>query len=191
MRDVIGIDPAMNGAMCNLNTVELIMRQAIPLPKIGDDLDLVETAQILKDWTLGNNVEVNIEVPGIHPKSGKKGIKGMWGAYMGICGILATLGVRRHFIQPKEWQREMLMGTQRNKRNGKPDRKKPDSIIVARQLYPDIDFSPYNATQRADIADACLIATYGYRKALGALSKPLEGAALILNDRQVPIIEMD
>lgn len=188
MKRVIGIDPAMNGGIALLNTEDLTIL-AQPLPKIASDLDLVGTAELLREWCLGNHCEVYCEIPGIMNKSGVKQVKGMWGAYMGIKGILAAMGVRRQFVLPRDWQDEMLRGTQRNKRKGKRDKNKPDSVIVARQLYPDLDLSEYNAVQRADVAEACLVATYGHRKAVGALRNGFESTGIVIGQTFIEMAE--
>ena len=78
-------------------------------------------------------------------------------------GLLNAAGIAYEEVRPAAWTKSMLSGS-----TGKG---KGAHILAAKRVFPGIDLRRSERARVDDdgIADAALLAMYGYRRALGAL----------------------
>lgn len=81
------------------------------------------------------------------------------GIFYSILAVLDMFG-EVNLIQPKEWQKEMHKGIEKN------EDKKVMSLQAAQKLFPDMDFkrTPRCTTPDHNLIDSLLICEYGKRK---------------------------
>ncbi len=166
----IGIDPGLSGGIAILNHPEGFQGSLRVFKMPPTEADLVGTLRPFapgwqpmaeehrgKDdegtahWTSGDTVMVWVEKVGAMPTDGRASLAKFMTNYGLIRGILATLGIRREFVRPVDWQR--IAGIKRKpkeKRTPWKNRLKQR----AQELFPGAKFTLATA-DAALIAEAC------------------------------------
>ncbi len=90
-----------------------------------------------------------------------QGVSSMFSIGLGygiVRGVLSALKIPYTLVHPKTWQKEMF-------RDCPKDDTKAQSVIVAKRLFPQLDFlaTPRCRVAHDGLTDAALIATYGKR----------------------------
>lgn len=165
----IGIDPGLDGGIAALSDKE---RSVYKTPVIaGKDYDIQEMTAILKAicgraGSCSNIlaiIENQISMPGQGLTSTLQTGKG-FGIWL---GLLAGLGIPYQVIGAKQWQSKLFTGVKATLDT------KAKSEIVAKRLFPDVDFRKSAQARVANdgLTDAILIAEYGRRITSGSQSK--------------------
>lgn len=151
---IIGIDPGINGAISAIKGNKIILLEVCPKIKTGNrhEYDVTEMAKLIKSM-LRYNPKVYLEKVHAMPKQGVTSMfnfgKG-YGVWIGIC---AALKIPFHLIMPNHWKKKMLYGT---------DKSKGASIMMVKQLFPDVDLRPGRCLKDHDgLAESILIGVYG------------------------------
>ena len=164
MKTILGIDPGkVAGFFACLSDNGI---RTWPMPVLGRHFDIHAIKQIMID---AEPDLVVIERQQTHGEGAKKR-RGKAetpmtafsvGLGYGILqGLVVAMNLRYQIVEPKVWQKEMLMGIQ-------GDDTKKRSIIAAKQLFPGISMlksdSPNCKNDHDGKSDALLIAEYGRR----------------------------
>lgn len=158
----LGIDPGLQGGMCFINepipgTIHNIDVRATPT--IGDkDYDVQEMKNLITRYESQDifaTIETQIALPGQGLTSTLQTGKG----FGILIGLLAGLGVPYQIVGAQQWQKKIFTGVP-----AKLDTK-DKSIIVAKRLFPHLDFRRTERSTKAHdgLTDACCIAEYGRR----------------------------
>jgi hypothetical protein len=160
---ILGVDPGLNGGLALRSANGLIIE---PMPtftmKSGKKTKTVLDTAALIRWLKAHAESIQlavIETPGYRPgQSVQSGAT--VGTNFGILqGALLTLGIPVELVTPQTWMKAMHSGI--------PDAdSKSRSLMAVSRLFPEIDFreSPKHKRIHDGMAEACLIAEYGFRK---------------------------
>ena len=167
----IGIDPGKKGFICmyfnNPDDIKQNYFEYHPIPLVKNEVDIHKLYDILsfdgENWDIKCVLE---DVHAIFGASAKATFNFGWivGA---IEGILASCSIPYVKVQPKEWQKEMLVGIHKITKQGKKSTDtKAMSLLAAKRLFPNEDL---RATERCTTehdgkVDALLLAEYARRK---------------------------
>lgn len=154
----IGIDPGLNGGIA---TIEAFIPTVQKTPVIaGKEYDIAAMRRILQKiidskMPVMAFIENQIAMPGQGLTSTLQTGKG-FGIWI---GLLAGLGVPYQIIGAQAWQRRLFTGVKATLDT------KDKSEIIAKRLFPDVDFRKSERARVADdgLTDAILIAEYGRR----------------------------
>ena len=161
----LGIDPGLDGGIAMLmnsaNPSRPPVTQVWKTPVIaGKDYDIQGMRKILKDvleirLPILAVIENQISMPGQGLTSTLQTGKG-FGIWL---GLLAGLGLPYQVIGAKSWQSKLFTGVK-----GTLDTK-AKSEIIAKRLFPDVDFRKSERATKANdgLTDAILIAEYARR----------------------------
>lgn len=171
----VGIDPGSKGFISVIypdNSKDFV--------SIADnnELSLSRELRKIKERSNNNVVACMEEIHAIFGSSAKATFS--FGQIFGILkGILITLEMPYHLVQPKEWQKEiwinsdMVVSFETTKRNGKEIKHKKvntklTSFNASRRLFPNIDFRKSDRCKNLDDnkSDSLLIAEYARRMSL-------------------------
>lgn len=147
MRNILGCDPGLSGALAILDPNKGQIRALLDMPKLkrGDrsDLDLVALAAFI-----GNNYQsIQYAVVEDVAAAPKQGVTSMFtfGKVTGIVvGMIAAHYIPIFYVKPSVWK--FQLGLSKDKKR---------SIVMARKLWPDTTFR--NDGQ----AEAALLAHFG------------------------------
>lgn len=155
------LDPGKNGGLCIYDT-SIGTLKLFTVPNIGTSTDYQEFARIIEAECKDVDRMYIEEVHSIFGASAKSNFE--FGYINGfLVGVLNTLRLSYHLIQPKKWQKEVwaIRDIVKNAK-GKTDTK-ASSLLAAKRIFPNEDFM---ATSRSRVphdglVDASLLAYYG------------------------------
>ncbi len=155
----IGIDPGYTGGIAILDEkaqiVELYDMPVIAVGKTKKELDGPGIVKILENYSrmiLSQDSHVFIEKCQSMPRQGVVGVGRYMEGYGRLRGICEGLSLPYTLVRPQTWKKEMM-----------PDmdtKEKGQSIVRAKQLYPDIDLP---RKKDHGLADAVLIGRHGWQ----------------------------
>lgn len=158
-----GIDPGKSGAIVVLDGKRIVHSSKTPVISVGKgskrEYDPNEMMNVLSSFDFDL---VIIEKQQAMPKQGVSSTFSTGYGYGLWIGILAASGIPYEEVRPAAWSKSMLAGA-----SGKG---KGAHILAAKRIFPGINLKK-SARSRVDddgIADAALLAMYGYRRMLGA-----------------------
>lgn len=161
----VGVDNGISGAVAILERDGSILVFKMPICEFGSKgtfIDDLELRALLLNGRDPKDLRVTAEWAQKQPKFGCKTnwAQGFHG------GVLATLfrqnGIRATFVNPKEWQSQMLASV----RIAGQDTKVA-SIATCHKLFPQVSLIPPRGRVEHDgIADALLMAEFGRRNKL-------------------------
>lgn len=149
---IIGIDPGKTGAIAvigqGLKDTPVVFYD---MPIVDDDYNEDELSDMLVDYAEG---EHHVFVEKVHAMPGQGSVSMFnFGKGFGIIrGVLAALGLRRTFVTPQAWKKELMPGI----------KDKDAARSRAIQLFPKYS-SSLSLKMHIGRADALLIAEYGRR----------------------------
>lgn len=162
MKTYIGIDPGAKGFITikNEEACEFISIADHDTQELG-----VALAQVRDTY---HDVMVAMEeVHAVFGSSAKATFA--FGETFGLLkGILITLHIPYHLVQPKDWQKEIWINADKVYKEGKRIDTKTTSYNAARRLFPDIDLRRTEQCKKPDDnkVDSLLIWEYARRKNL-------------------------
>ena len=150
MKNVLGIDIGMSGALSFYNGEELMVYD-MPIFKVknGNEVDPHKLSEIIK---FNKPTEAWIEKALLMPMNGKIAYQKMGKAEGIFQGIFAALDIPYTIIAPAVWKKEMGC-----------DSDKDNSRMRASQLLPQCAHN-WELKSHDGRAESSLIALYGYRK---------------------------
>lgn len=160
---ITGIDPGACGAI-----VSILPDHSLEWVRFRDTDQFNKSCYQLKEFFERLHTDGAIYLEKVHSMPGQ-GVSSVFtfGRMVGVVeGMMKQEGLQYNLVQPQEWQRhlrlETIVGkaTFKNAAAKKLARKKA-YLEVAKKLFP-----KYAKDITLDIADAILIAEYGYRKAM-------------------------
>jgi len=170
MKVWIGIDPGKDGSIAYITDEG--KRGAVPTPKIGIEYDLNKMHGILKMLQASGSCHVVLENINSHSAKGRQGafVMGKGVAYWEA--FIVALGLPYTRVTPQAWQKVVWEGVKvqfvpsSTNKSGKKKDTKATSMVAAKRLFPDFDFTP---TERAEklhdgMIDAMLMAEYCKRR---------------------------
>lgn len=161
---VIGIDPGLSGGLAFYNTDKLIVYptpvHTLKFTKNGKkstrkEMSLDSVRELLAEY---DGVTFQIECAYLEHVTAMpgQGVTGMFrfGQNFGQWqGILAGLGIRTVLVRPQTWKASLGL-----------TRSKSTSLEMARELWPDNAEDSFRLKKHDGMAEAALIAKYGYEK---------------------------
>lgn len=154
----IGIDPGKTGSI-TVNYASSNSYAFHPMDLNENKLDAHALFYYLTSFDLYTVVCYIEEVHSIFGVSARSNFS-FGEVYGGIKSVLECCGIGYELVQPKEWQKEMHKGIEKNKD------KKVMSLQAAQKLFPDMDFKRTERCTTPDhnLIDSLLICEYGKRK---------------------------
>lgn len=181
-RFFLGVDPGKDGGLALLDErglpVDAFLRKTpiitgkrkeYDIPGMGILLSKIADYALVEDAVLVVILEKQQAMPPFFIKGGKKVHAGGsaanyqrgfgFGLWQGLC---VGKKISYEVVTPQSWQKAMLAGT-----NAKDT--KQASVIVAKRIWPDIDFRRSTRARKADVGltDAILIGESGRRRLVG------------------------
>lgn len=149
----IGIDPGKQGGMAAIHDGKVWA--VSPMLIGGDALNLVAIGEWFKSVANIRTIAC-IEKVGAMPGQGVTSMFTFGFVTGAIHGILATLEIPYHVVTPQAWKKEILAGTEKDKRA---------AIDFCLQTYPGVDLrgGPEHRVPHSGIADALCMATWASR----------------------------
>lgn len=147
---IVGIDPGASGALVILNEAPKVQK-IFPFRKIlGTEIDMTELPDVIRGWW-GSDTLIFMEDVHALPRDASK-YAFVFGENTGIIkGLLFANKYPFEEIFSQKWQRHFGLGDKYPSKTARKNAQK----AKAQELFPDIKVT-------LDIADALLIARYGY-----------------------------
>ena len=172
----LGIDPGKIGALVVFDDTKFLAWLIMP-KTIENEIDIPLLNKWIQTYT-STNTEIFCVLEDVHSIFGMSAASNFqFGRGLGILeGVLGANNIEFAKVTPKVWQKEIWKDTTpiaeetgKKLKSGLPQVKidtKATSLLVAKQLFPDVDFL---ATKRSSVAhdgwvDAMLITEYCRRK---------------------------
>ncbi len=158
-----GIDPGKDGAIVVLDGKRIIHSSKTPVIRVGKgskrEYDPQAMGELLSSFEFDL---VLIEKQQAFPGQGVSSTFATGYGYGLWIGLLSKSSIPYEEVRPAAWAKKMLAGT-----SGKG---KGAHILAAKRVFPGINLRKSDRARTDDdgIADAALIAMYGYRRMLGA-----------------------
>jgi len=160
-RTLISCDPGSKGFLCAYNP-DTDTRAYLSI----EDATRAEIAHFLAQYK-DNSVAVMEEIHAIVNSSAKATFS--FGEIFGFLkGLFTALDIPYTLVQPKTWQNEIWINSDKVYKEGKRVDNKKTSINAATRLFPTIDFRKNDRCRTIDDnkVDATLIGEYARRKGL-------------------------
>jgi len=169
----VGIDPGKSGAIVAITANGMVIHKT-STPLLGDSLDVLAIQHLFTSLIGVYNPVVILE--DVHSIFGSSASSNFTFGY--VCGAIEAIVLCQRMklikVQPKKWQAEIWLNSDKVYKSKKPDQKnasidtKATSLCAVSRLFPGIDF---RKTERSKIAadgivDALLLAEYGRRRNL-------------------------
>ena len=158
-----GIDPGKDGAIVILDGKRVIFSTKTPVLRVGKgtkrEYDPAAMKEILDRFKFDL---VMIEKQQSFPGQGVSSTFATGFGYGLWIGLLSASGIPYEEVRPAAWSKVMLAGA-----TGKG---KGAHILAAKRVFPGINLKKSERARTDDdgIADAALLAMYGYRRMLGS-----------------------
>lgn len=152
----IGIDGGISGAIVAIRGQDVLFRKLMPILESSNGRNEYDCREIIEILQLYLSPIVYLEKAQYTPMMGGMSAFSFGKSYGTMIGILSALKIRYHLVAARTWQTAMF------KDQAKEDTK-ATSILVARRLFPDIDFRATTTSKKphSGLTDAALIAYYG------------------------------
>jgi len=155
---VLGIDPGFQGALASVGESggewSGLVTDTPILKGVRPEYDIQAMRDLLKPYAAYTEIMVGIEEQGPRPFEGVVSVFRM-GMGFGIwLGLLGSLNLRVHRINPAKWKREFgLLKTN-----------KEASVVKAKELFPNISYHTKRGKALDGRAEALLIAEFTRRQ---------------------------
>jgi crossover junction endodeoxyribonuclease RuvC len=155
MKEVIGVDPGLAGALVAITPDGLDLR-VMPVVAAGGKHQYDE--HVLVEWLTPYAIKrAHVFIEAVHamPKQGVASMFTFGAGYGLLRGICSGLGLSYELVRPQEWQRAMLLGQPTG-----------SEYLVASRLWPNAEWCASERCRKphGGLVDAALIAEFGRRK---------------------------
>ncbi len=157
--NVLGIDPGLSGALALYNENGLMSTYEIPTVKStgrGREVLWSELSAAIDDQFFYAD-HVFLERVMSRPGEGVSSAFKFGLVFGGLCGMIAAKLLPITLVTPKVWMKAMGVGRG----------SKEASVIRAEQLFPSFSFRGPKGGKKDGVAEAALIAKYGFDKLKG------------------------